>query len=950
MHNSTFLEEVAQKLYERYGNALSSMRLVLPSRRAGLFFSDALKRIVGKPIWQPCYISMDEIMCEASSLKQGDKFLIIAELYKIYVTYHPDESFDKFYFWGEMLLGDFDLIDKYMIDADMLFRNIVDLKELESDLSYLSDDMRRMIHDFWSNFNIEASLSEEKRKFLSIWMSLAPIYNKLHTRLEELGYAYSGMIYRSAINNISTGSGSPDTSQHYIFIGFNALSECEKRMLKFLNNNAQCDFYWDYDSYYTSQSEQEAGRFLRENISLFKPADEITHDNFLSIKKKISSISCVSNAIQCKYVNNILQEISKQSDFNKDTAIILTNESLLLPLLHSLPENIGEKLNITMGYPLRQTTAYSFVERLIELQKNVRHSNSGTTFYHADVTGILNHPYITEIAEKEAAEIQKTIIAGRLIRVGSEHFAKSEVLQHIFTHTDGYKELSKYLIDTLQLITAHVADDNEDRTLKMAYMTLLSNEIHRLGNVLNNCDIELSTSIYTSLLRRHLQGIKIPYTGEPLQGLQIMGILESRNIDFKNVIILSMNDDNFPGNVGTASSFIPYNLRAAYGLPTPEHHEGVYAYYFYRLIQRAERVDMLYCSHADEKSTGEKSRYIYQLEYESPYTVNRINVGVDVGASTFNDNAIPKRGEVLERLNQYLNGEKRLSPTALSNYIACPMRFYFSAIAKLKTGDELTEEVDNSMFGNILHRAMQLLYADILNDANPSIRLKAMLEDNTIEQTVIQAASSEYLNDAEADIKEYTGNLLLVKDTITRYISHGIIPYDIANSDFVVTGVEKPIKYDFDLGDGREVHMGGIADRIDSLDNGCLRVVDYKSGSPNTEAGSIESLFNGETRNTNRYVLQTMLYSMILHHTENREVKPALYFARNMSNENFSPYIKIKDSQYDEVTYTEHATAFEEQLATKLRELFNPDIPFIRCGADDDKSCEYCDFKTICKR
>ena len=485
MHNKTFLEEVAQKLYNRYGDSLPSLRIVLPSRRAGLFFSEALKQIAGKPIWQPNYISMDDIMCEASSLKLGDKFLMIAELYKIYITHHPDETFDKFYYWGEMLLGDFDLIDKYMIDAEMLFRNIVDLKELEADLSYLDDDMRRMIHEFWNNFNIQVSLSDEKRKFLSIWISLAPIYNALHTRFEQLGYAYSGMIYRSAIDNISSGFNTPDLSKHYVFIGFNALSECEKRMLKFLQNNAQCDFYWDYDSYYTSQGDQEAGQFLREDINLFQQSDDISHDNFLNKSKKISAISCVSNAVQCKYVNTILQEISKDGNFDKETAIVLTDESLLLPLLHSLPENIGKKLNVTMGYPLRQTTAYSFIERLIELQKNSRQSGEKSSFYHIDVAGILNHPYITGITGQDADTIYKKILVGRLIRVEKSLSSDNEILDAIFTNTNNHRELSKYIINILQIISSQMVDGNEERTLKMAYIQLLSKEIQRLDNILS---------------------------------------------------------------------------------------------------------------------------------------------------------------------------------------------------------------------------------------------------------------------------------------------------------------------------------------------------------------------------------------------------------------------------------------------------------------------------------
>ncbi|MBR5811938.1 MAG: PD-(D/E)XK nuclease family protein, partial [Alistipes sp.] len=621
----TFLAEVAAKLFEQYGDNISTLTIVLPSRRARLFFSEALSHLSDKPLWQPEYISIDDIMSEASSYTSGEKIRLITELYKIYSQYH-DESFDKFYFWGEMLLSDFDLIDKYMIDADMLFRNISDIKELEADMSYLTPEMRRVINTFWSHFEKEKSLSDEKRKFLKIWLSLAPIYHALRERLCELGFAYSGMIYRSAVENLKQGKELLNLDREYIFIGFNALSECEKEMMRYISRNGRCQFFWDYDNYYTQDPEAEAGRFLRDNIKQFKPLHDISHNNFIETKKRFTAISTVSNVMQCKYIDNILKEISEDLEFDKQTAIVLTDESLLVPLLHSLPEKVAQKVNVTMGYPLRQTTAYSFLERLIELQKNCRHSADTTTFYHTDTEGILSHPYIASIIGEAAKNYHDEIIKQRKIRVSSDFFKDSELLSIIFSSTDSWSELSEYLLKVIREICYNSEYKELLDTTQRAYLGLLIENTTTTANCVAKCDIELTTSTFTSLLRRHLQTIRIPYSGEPLQGLQVMGILETRNLDFKNVIILSMNDDNFPGNVANSSSFIPYNLRAAYGIPTPEHHEGVYAYYFYRLIQRAERVDMLYCSHADEKSTGEQSRYIYQLEYESLYTINRTNV------------------------------------------------------------------------------------------------------------------------------------------------------------------------------------------------------------------------------------------------------------------------------------------------------------------------------------
>lgn len=960
----TFLAEVASKLYEQYHREISSLKIVLPSRRARLFFSEALSQLSDKPLWQPEYLSMDDVTSQATSLKPGEKIRLITELYKIYSKHH-NESFDKFYFWGEILLADFDLIDKYMIDADMLFRNISDLKELEADISYLTPEMRQTINTFWGHFNNEASLSEEKHKFLAIWLSLAPIYHEFKFRLTQLGFAYPGMIYRSAAENIKCGATAIALDKSYIFIGFNALSECEKRILRHIQTNSNCQFFWDYDSYYTSadgqHQEQEAGRFLCENIKEFKPQHTVSHDNFLGIKKDFTAISTVSNIVQCKYVNTILKEIATQTKLDKHTAIVLTDESLLDPLLHSLPQEIidGGNVNVTMGYPLRQTTAYSFIERLIELQRNCRTSDAHTNFYHVDVVGILSHPYITEIEPRLSDSIRCNIFKQRCIRVDKEIFAESAILSKIFSVASSWSELSEYMIEVIDAICFQSEENLNDNAQQKAYLGVIAKNINEITNCVNKCDLELTNSTFVSLLRRHLQTVRIPYSGEPLQGLQVMGILETRNLDFENVIILSMNDDNFPGNITNSASFIPYNLRAAYGIPTPEHHESVYAYYFYRLIQRAKNVYMLYCSHADEKSTGEQSRYIYQLDYESGYTIQRRNVGVDVKATEVSPIVVKKEGPTLEKLMHLLDKDspKMLSPKAISPYIACPLKFYFSSIAKLKPSEELIEQVDNPMFGTILHAATESLYKPLIGIANPRQQLELLLKGQKIEKAVEQAINSEFLNRKDATAEQYSGSLILIKQIVSNYIRKQIIPFDIQHCNFSVMHLERCISSEFKLANGKRVIIGGYADRIDSLDNGNIRVVDYKTGARHLEINGVESLFEGENRQSMGNILQTMLYSMVLNHSHQRNVEPALYFVRYMQAESYNPHIIDKgskdrpDAHSGEVDYAHYAAEFEQLLSEKLSELFNPDIPFTQCDASEaSKICQHCDFKTICKR
>lgn len=943
-----FLEEVARDLHARYGAELSDRTILFPSRRARLFFTDALSRIADRPMWQPAWTTIDCLTAEISGLETGDRLRLIAELYKVYSQYH-DEAFDKFYFWGEMLLADFDTIDKYRIDARQLFRNLSEIKELEADISYLTPAQLQIL-SFWSSLGPEADLSEEKRRFLAIWKTLGPIYERYRERLAALGIAYGGMVQRAAAEKIEAGDYAFPEPQRYVVAGFNALSECEKILFRFLATTAETDFYWDYDTYYKTNPEQEAGMFVRENMALFPPRAELSHDG-MARPKELTVVSAVSNAVQCKYAAEILREYARQAPLNKRTAVVLTDENLLLPLLYALPAEAG-KVNVTMGYPLKQTLAYTFVERLVALQARRRSKGAGTTFYHADATGLLNHPYVSGCDEVLTRTLSEEIADERRISVDAAWLGRNDLLRSVFRPAESWQELSDWLLEVIGAVARmpYAGDDAGQRT---EFLAVIAEEIHKLRNSLETCGIPIETETYASLLRRHLQTLRIPFEGEPLEGLQVMGILETRNLDFENVVILSMNDDNFPGNRMTQASFIPYNLRAAFALPTPEHHEGVYAYYFYRLIQRAQRVHMLYCSHADEKSTGEPSRYIYQLEYESGIPVRRTEVGVDVNLAQTAPIEVGKDARTLERLERFVDPENpaTLSPTAFFRYVACPLRFYFHSVARLTPDDEVTEEVDAPMFGTILHAAAQKLYGRIVGEAHPGETLRAMIRTDEATRAVTEAINENYLRDAEATPEEYTGNLLLVKDIVTRYLRGGIMRHDAAHDAFTTTGLEHEVAYAFPFeAAGRKLQLkfAGIADRIDRLDDGTLRVVDYKTGAPHLEFAGIESLFRGEGKQRLSNILQTLLYAMMLYHSQGCDARPALYYVRNMHREDYAPELDDKQLGQRGTPYSAYAAPFEELLRTTLAELYDSAVPFRQC--EDPDTCKFCDFNVICKR
>jgi RecB family exonuclease len=953
-----FLKQVAGELYARRGDEVSSLSILFPNRRARLFFGEAMSGIVQKPLWQPASVTIDALMEEISGIVVGDGIRLITELYKIYREYHPTESFDKFYFWGELLLGDFDSIDKYLIDADVLFSNLVDLHELDDRFDYLSTEQVEIIARFWKSFGEERDFSSYQRDFITVWRTLAPIYHRFRARLEELGIAYAGMVYRRAAERIVAGKVPQIPQRRYVVAGFNALSECEKVLFDYLKTHYQTDFYWDWDNYYLADEQQEAGMFMRENLRRYPPAASFETDNF-ACPKLFRSVATASNVLQCKYVNGWLEELraeKRKSDPawepGKETAIVLTDENLLVPLLYSLPPEVSD-INITMGYPLRMHPAYTFVERLIELQNRRRESRNSLAFYHSDVEGLLGHPYLAGQSDGKAPRAQ-------YVYIGAAKLATSPLLEKIFSAPQGWRGLSDWLLEIISTVAKLPTEDGEG-VQRVEFFDVIADHIRTLAGSLDKCDIELSVKIYASLLRKSLQSVTVPFEGEPLAGVQVMGILETRALDFENIVLLSMNDSNSPGNLSGAPSFIPYNLKKAYGLPTPEHHEGVWAYHFFRLIQRAENIDMVWSSTSDEKNTGEPSRYIYQLEYESPHAVEHRTVSVDVNLSPAESITVAKTPAIMEVLGDFLRAEepRRLSPSLFFTYVECPLKFYFRGVAGLKVDDEVAEEVDGAMFGTILHGAMERLYMPLLGVRNPQNRIDTLIGTEAVENAVTEAARSEYMKEENADPSQWGGNMILVHRTIVDYINRNILPFDASRAEgYTIESLEKTVSGSVEFsvgGQHRSVCFHGKVDRLDRLADGTLRVVDYKTGTPKTanqdneRFQSIDALFAGRADQRISAVLQTLLYSMMLRGGGEGQVQPTLYYVKNLSKVNYPLlFIETGEGKKEVVQYGDYSEEFEGRLRESLAELFDESEPFTQ--TPDPYPCRWCDFATICQR
>ncbi len=946
-----FLDEVASALYGTYGECVSDLQIVFPGKRARLFFNESLLQLTGdRPLWQPAYRSMDELIRDCSPLEVAEPLRLVAELYPVYRQHHAGESFDRFYRWGELLLADFDRIDKYRIDARALYANVSDLKEIDAHFSSLfndqDDDQRNeslgLVREFWNSLGRGAVRSAEQQHFLGVWRSLYPIYTAYRERLAGLGIAYPGMIYREVADRLDDCEPDPSfAGKHFCFVGFNALNSCEQLLFDHLKRHGLADFFWDYDDYFLDGEHQEAGRFIRRNIVRFGSDGSFDHRNFEQ-PKQIEVIATPSDLLQCKVLYDELEKIHRRQGYlDKETAIVLTDESLLLPLLHSLPPLV-ERLNVTMGYPLSDTVPYALFERLVALQGQ----RDGDRFNHTETIRLLSHPYLVE-AEPGVGRYLAEIEQRQYLWVPASLFSDHPLLGRIFRPVDTPAAMNGYLHEVLGRFGAVESGTLEARQRKeFIYQILLS--LDRLEATAAQCSLELSMGVYLSLVRQALGNQRIPYEGEPLSGLQVMGILETRNLDFKNVLLLSLADDTFPGN-REGASYVPFNLRQAFGLPTPQDHEAMYAYYFYRLIARCESLTLMYSSAADGQRTGEQSRYLYQLEYESPHAIRRSNINLRVEVHT----PPPIRIEKDDRLMARLWG-MNLSPSRVNRYITCPLQFYFAEVERLRPDDRPLGQITPFDRGNLLHRAMELLYTPLVGkpDAREAI---AALTPARIEQAVSEAMAMEL--GARSGEVDQLGRLRMERDTVLRYV-RDIVSYDARLPHaYTVEALEREVERTVELAPGRSLKLCGKADRIDRLADGTLRVIDYKSGGDKTDYRSLEELMLSESarqgddrlRGYNNAVLQLFLYAWMLDES-GAGCRPALYTTRDIALPGFSPEPVGKEppALEDGRVTAPLLQAVEGHLHSLLIELFDQTKPFVQ--TTHEKSCAWCDFRLLCGR
>lgn len=957
----TFLQLIAEDLYSKLGNDLSRVAIVFPNKRAGLFFNEHLAAQSDRPIWSPAILSISDLFRQLSGQKAGDPIRLVCELYKVFrEETQSQETLDDFYFWGELLISDFDDVDKNLVDADKLFSNLQNLRDLMDGYDFLDQEQEEAIQLFFQNFSIERR-TELKDKFISLWDKLGTIYHRYQENLSTAGIAYEGMLYRNVIEQMNTDQLKYD---RYVFAGFNVLNKVETKLFELLKEADKALFYWDYDTFYTlperkkgeKESKHEAGEFINRNLSVFP--NELPESYFYSFRKpkKIRYISASTENAQARFLPEWIR--TTFSGEEKENAVILCNEALLLPVLHSIPQEV-KNVNITMGFPLAQTPVFSFIKAAMELQTSGYRTDSGR-FTYEPVSTILKHPYtrrLSQNAEKLERDLTKT---NRFYPFPSE-LKQDDFLATLFTPQNGIKELCQYLNQLIEEISILYRQESEyDDIFNQLYRESLFKShlvVTRIYTLIESGELVVRTDTFKRLVTKILMSSNIPFHGEPAIGMQVMGVLETRNLDFRNLVMLSLNEGQLP-KAGGESSFIPYNLRKAFGMTTIEHKNAVYAYYFYRLIQRAENITLLYNTSSDGLNRGEWSRFMLQLLVESPHEITREYLEANQSPQGTNQIQIEKTPEVMARLfrsyDQSLPGSVILSPSALNAYLDCRLRFYYRYIARLKTPDEVSAEIDSALFGTIFHLAAQLAYTDLTTNGKMIHRedLERLLRNDVKLQGYVDAAFKEELFKVAADEKpEYNGLQLINSKVIVSYLRQ-LLRNDLQYVPFEMIAMEQRVQENVTIAtekDSLTIRLGGTIDRMDAKED-TLRIVDYKTGGSPKTPSSIEQLFTPAEERPN-YIFQTFLYAAIMSRKQSLKVAPALLYIHRAASENYSPVVEMGEPRKPKIPVNNFAffeDEFRERLQALLEEIFSEKELFTQ--TEDLKKCVYCDFRSICKR
>ena len=957
----SFLKLVAADLYKHTKGNLAHTAVVFPNKRAGLFFNEYLAQESESPIWSPAYVSISELFRSLSPWEVGDPVKLVCELYKIFRREtQSTETLDDFYFWGEMLISDFDDADKNKVDTDKLFSNLQDLRNIMDDYTFIDDEQEEAIRQFFQNFSIERRTALKER-FISLWDVLGNIYKGFRESLASQNIAYEGMMYRHVIEHLDVDK---LPYEKYVFVGFNVLNKVEHTLFTQLKDAGKAVFYWDYDEFYMKENRQavthEAGEFIRRNLRDFpSPLSGELFKN-LSKPKEVHYIASSTENAQARYLPQWIR--NNLTTPEKETAVVLCNEALLQPVLHSLPAEV-KHVNITMGFPLSQTPVYSFLIALLELHTHGFNFKSGRYTFQSVVT-LLKHPYTRQLTG-QAELLEKELTRNNRFYPLPGELGKDEFLTRLFTPLSGNLNLCIRLSETLQQVagiyqanTSGTEDTDAFNQLYRESLFKAYTTINRFRTLIEEDELTVQSETFRRLLVKVLSATNIPFHGEPAIGMQVMGVLETRNLDFRHLVLLSVNEGQLPKSGGD-SSFIPYNLRKAFGMTTIEHKIAVYAYYFYRLLQRAERITLIYNTSSDGLNRGEWSRFMLQFLIEWPHPITRQFLEAGQSPQGTSPITVEKTPDVMRRMQSLFdvraNPKAKFSPSALNYYLDCPLKFYYRYVAGLSAPDEVSAEIDSATFGSIFHYAAEHIYKDLTTHGKVINKeaLETLLRNEVKLQDYVDTAFKKlFFNVPQNEKPEYNGVQLINSAVIARYLKQ-LLQNDLRYAPFTFIASEMEVDEPIDIQTPKGViksRIGGIIDRMDSKD-GTLRIVDYKTGGDADTPPHVESLFIPDKKRSN-YVFQTFLYAAIMCRKQpTMKIAPALLYIHRAATETYSPVIQMGEPRKPKEAvedFSKYEKEYRERLQGLLEEIFNPEKSFAQ--TEIIEKCTYCDFKALCKR
>ncbi|WP_316797083.1 PD-(D/E)XK nuclease family protein [Pedobacter agri] len=948
-----FLQEVAEDLIEKFGANLQHCAIVFNNKRPSAYLQKYLADIIKKPFFSPSFYTIQEFFASATKYKIADFYLQFFTLHKIYNQLLAEENLEpisshKFFPLAKIILSDFTQIDNDLVDAEKLYRDLEDISVINKDFDYLSPEQYQFLAQFWTSYS-EGKHKKQQELFIKMWRRMPKLYYKFHTTLKEQDYLTNGYVYRHLAEEIENQKNLPVNFEKgkIIFIGFNALTSAEVKIFTQLQEADKALFYFDADEYYLNDPLQEAGLFLRKNLNLLGLKNVFEHKPSLmkTEEHRVNVFKVQGQSAQAKILNNILEDDYSLSNEVGSTVVVLADESLLLPALQTIPAIYNGQaidLNVTMGFALSTSSIFGLADLWFSSQLEIIHTGKVS---YKNVEAFLTHP-LTGLTQKMRDKILTALLTENEVEIAHTRLLRQSGLFEVFyKQIDSPKNVVPYLLAVLDFILTRLSNAKTLKKIDAELFVKTIQELNRLHDTFGKHigDEEIQFVIY--LVQKSLQAVAVPLSGDPLNGIQLMGLLETRNLNFDKVVILGFNEGIIPKS-SIGNSFIPDSIRRVYGLPVLENLDAISSYMVYRLMQRAKNINFVYNSLTDESTSGEASRILKQLEYESGFDFTYNELNLDVKTEPFKEVRMEKTNNIFiqETLQKYLDKKKIISPSALTQYISNPIDFFFNYIAGIKEPKEVSAVVEANEIGSILHKVMEYFYQDLMK---AEITADLIKEKRKQIPSLIEKAFNSVMFNHPDKVMEYKGMQKVILSIVDAYVNI-IVNQDISQTPFNIISLEQKVEAEISFplnGKDASVKIFGYIDRVDVKD-GITKIIDYKTGSDKLTFKDVTELFNSDGKNINKALVQTLLYTYAYEQFSGKTcVEPNLYVVKTMNDPILGGVWFKSNRQVLKGDFLEEIKPeFLAELRKKLTELF--EAPYFVTSAIED-NYKYSIYKTL---